>query len=75
MQLTLFNIFVGPIDPFEKSKPKALPPVDKPDIIGATIGKRIPVLFGTRLITDINICWYGDLRTVPVKAQTGGKKK
>ena len=39
----------------------------------ASEGKSIPVLFGTRDISDPNVVWYGDLKTVAVKAK-GGKK-
>jgi len=39
----------------------------------ASEGKSIPVLFGTRDISDPNVVWYGDLKTVAVKSK-GGKK-
>lgn len=39
----------------------------------ANEGKSIPVLFGTRDISDPNVVWYGDLKTVAVKSK-GGKK-
>ncbi|MGE4551801.1 MAG: hypothetical protein AB7D57_01745 [Desulfovibrionaceae bacterium] len=34
--------------------------------------KRVPVLFGTRLV-PVNIVWYGDLRVSAIKKK-GGKK-
>ena len=36
-------------------------------------GREIPVIFGTVKISDPNVVWYGDLRTLPIK-KSGGKK-
>lgn len=36
-------------------------------------GRPIPVVFGTVLVRDPNIVYYGDLYTVPIKS-SGGKK-
>lgn len=36
-------------------------------------GVEIPVLFGTRDLNGPNVVWYGDLKTVAIKAK-GGKK-
>lgn len=36
-------------------------------------GRAIPVLFGTRVISSVNVVWYGDIRTEAVKKK-GGKK-
>ena len=33
----------------------------------------VPVLFGTRLLSNPNLVWYGDIRTTPIKTK-GGKK-
>ena len=33
----------------------------------ATDGKEIPVLFGTREVTQANVVWYGHLKTVPIR--------
>lgn len=38
----------------------------------AELGKNIPVLFGTVLIQDANVAWWGDFRTKAIK--TKGKK-
>jgi len=51
--------------------PTLLPEDSK--ITVAEVGKRIPVLFGTRLITNTNVVWYGDVSTEPRYA-SGGKK-
>ena len=39
----------------------------------ATEGREIPVLFGTRVIKQANIVWYGDIKTIALKKK-GGKK-
>lgn len=39
----------------------------------ASIGREIPVLFGTRKLSGPNVVWYGDLRAVAIKKK-GGKK-
>ena len=44
------------------------------DVPVATDGKEIPVLFGTREITQPNVVWYGDLKTRPIterRTETG----
>lgn len=37
-------------------------------------GRNIPVLFGTRDIANQNVVWYGDIRIVPIKKSSRGKK-
>lgn len=56
-------------------KPETRPPlgINELNIPTAEIGREIPVLFGTDEVVSPNVCWYGDLRTVPVKKK-GGKK-
>lgn len=36
------------------------------------IGREIPVLFGRRKISGMNIVWYGDLRATAIR-KSGGK--
>lgn len=43
------------------------------DIPVAEEGRPIPVVFGTMLLSDPNVMWYGDLRTTPIQ-EKGGKK-
>jgi hypothetical protein len=60
-----------------RSSPKARPASPPPWDIGvptATEGRPVPVLFGTRLIENPNVVWWGDLRTVAIKSKGGGKK-
>lgn len=39
----------------------------------AEVGREIPVLFGTRMLTGPNVVWYGHLKIVAIKKK-GGKK-
>lgn len=47
--------------------------LDDLNIPTASIGREIPVVFGTRDIKSANVVWYGGLRVVPIKKK-GGKK-
>jgi hypothetical protein len=38
------------------------------------VGVNIPVLFGTRMIKNPIIAWWGDVQIVKTEAPTGGKK-
>ena len=42
----------------------------------AESGKAIPVLFGTRVIRQANVVWYGDVKTTEIRQSSGsgGKK-
>lgn len=53
-------------------KPATLNELDVPT---AEEGRPIPVLFGTRWVDGVNVLWYGDLATEPVreKSSSGGK--
>ncbi|MDY0307886.1 MAG: hypothetical protein RBR18_15765 [Desulfovibrionaceae bacterium] len=53
------------------AKPATMADIDVPT---ATEGRPVPVLFGTRLIENPNVVWWGDLRTVAIKSKGGGKK-
>lgn len=54
-------------------KTQSQPPAGLGDIKFPTAeeGREIPVLFGTRDIEGPNVCWYGDLRVVPIQKKTG----
>lgn len=34
----------------------------------------VPILFGTRLMKQPNLVWYGDIATTPIVSKGGGKK-
>ena len=46
------------------------------DVPVAESGKAIPVLFGTRVINQPNVVWYGDVKTTEIRQSSGsgGKK-
>jgi hypothetical protein len=46
------------------------------DVPVAEAGKPIPVLFGTRVIRQANVVWYGDVKTTEIRRSSGsgGKK-
>jgi len=54
----------------QNAKPAGLDEIQVPT---AEVGREIPVLFGTREGSRVQLRRYGDLRTVPVK-KSGGKK-
>ncbi len=37
----------------------------------AEAGKEIPVLFGTRIIAQPNVVWWGDVKTQKIKDNSG----
>lgn len=45
------------------------------DVPVAESGKPIPVLFGTRVIRQANVVWYGDVKTTEIHQSSGGGKK
>ena len=46
------------------------------DVPVAESGKAIPVLSGTRVISQANVVWYGDVKTTEIRqtSGSGGKK-
>ena len=56
-----------------KPKTPKLEPADKIDVPGSIVGKEIPVIFGTVIIRDPNVPWFGDIKTKAIKKK-GGKK-
>lgn len=54
-------------------KPQAPTPGDVKPGTTAEAGRPIPVLFGTRIVAQPNVVWWGDVGTKPIKA-SGGKK-
>lgn len=51
------------------------PPINRPealkdiDIPTAEPGRPIPVIFGTVKLTGVNVVWYGDLASSPVRVK------
>lgn len=50
-------------------KPATLDDLQMPT---AEPGRPIPVVFGTYLVKGVNVVWYGDLLSIPIKSK-GGK--
>lgn len=50
------------------------PEAGKLEVPTAEEGGSIPVCFGTNLIKDSNVIWYGDSKTTPIYTEGGGKK-
>lgn len=44
------------------------------DIPMASQDAPIPVLFGTRVLSQPNVVWWGDVRVIPIRRSGGGKK-
>lgn len=47
--------------------------IGQQDIPMASSDAPIPVLFGTRLLSQPNVVWWGDVRIIPI-SKSGGKK-
>lgn len=56
-----------------KPKTEKLKPANKIDIPATDMGREIPVIFGTVMIRDPNIVWFGHMKIKAVKKK-GGKK-
>jgi len=48
--------------------------IGEKDIPMASQNAPIPVLFGTRILSQPNVVWWGDVRVVPIRRSSGGKK-
>lgn len=44
------------------------------DIPMASQDAPIPVLFGTRMLSQPNVVWWGDVQVIPIRKSGGGKK-
>lgn len=56
--------------------PEPTPPSVKEvsNIPTAKAGRPIPVVFGTCVVKSSNIVWYGDIKYIPIRKKSGGKK-
>lgn len=45
--------------------------VDDINFPTASAGKDIPVVFGSRWVNSPNVVWYGDVRTRPIRTDSG----
>lgn len=73
MVVGVASALLRPASPTPSSpKPATLNDIDVPT---AEDGRPVPVLFGTRWVEGINVLWYGDLATEPVKETSKGGGK
>lgn len=49
--------------------------IGEKDIPMASADAPIPVVFGTRVISQPNVVWWGDVYTVPIREKVKGGKK
>ncbi len=77
MWLSLFQAFATLIVSYaiqSLTQPKAATPqAGQLDVPTAREGDNIPVVFGTVVIKESNVIWYGDAKTIPIKQKP--KKK
>lgn len=70
---SLFTMLWGMIFPSKPKEPiKGIQPLAVPD---TTIGKTIPILFGSRMIKDPSIVWWGDVHIVMEEIPQGSGAK
>lgn len=58
------------MQPEPPDAPKAAT-LEELDIPSNDDGRPVAVVFGTVHIRSANVCWYGDLRTVPIQKEVG----
>lgn len=74
--MSLLGFLLNPFGLFSVGQQETTPDrqPEEIQIPTANEGSPIPVLFGTRDIKDSNVVWYGDIKAVPIKKKSGGKK-
>ena len=68
---TVLSALLAPRPKVQDAKPGQIG--DK-DIPMASQDAPIPVLFGTRVLSQPNVVWWGDVRVIPIRKSSGGKK-
>ncbi len=58
-----------------RPKPKAPPAgqIEESGVPMATAARPIPKIYGTVWVKSPNVVWYGDLKTEPIRKETGFK--
>ncbi len=70
----ILALFIDPIFFLFRKTPKPLETLPTPlEVPSSEIGTPIPVIWGTRTIAPLT-AWYGDLKIIKVKVDSGGKK-
>lgn len=60
------SYFLAPSPTSSQGPPPDPAGIDDFQVPTASVGRDIPVLFGTRKISGPNVVWYGHLRTRPI---------
>lgn len=68
---TVLSALLAPRPKVQDAKPGQIG--DK-DIPMASQYAPIPVIFGTRVLSQPNVVWWGDVRVIPIRRSSGGKK-
>ena len=69
--LTLVSAALAPKPKPENAQPGTIGDKDVPTASEST---PIPVVFGTVLLQQPNVVWWGDVKTTAIKSGGGGKK-
>lgn len=68
---TVLSALLAPRPKVQDAKPGQ---IGEQDIPMASQDAPIPVLFGTRVLSQPNVVWWGDVRVAPIRRSGGGKK-
>lgn len=68
---TVLSALLAPRPKVQNAQPGQ---IGQQDIPMASMDAPIPVLFGSRVISQPNVVWWGDVRMVPIMSSGGGKK-
>lgn len=68
---TVLSALLAPRPKVQDAKPGQ---IGGKDIPMASQDAPIPVLFGTRVLSQPNVVWWGDVRVIPIRKSSGGKK-
>jgi len=68
---TVISALLAPRPKGQDAKPGQ---IGEKDIPMASQDAPIPVLFGTRVLSQPNVVWWGDVLVIPIRKSGGGKK-
>lgn len=61
---SLISYALAPKNKASQPTPQSLDDFEPPM---AELGGPIPIVFGTRWLTNVNCTWFGDLETIPIQ--------
>ncbi len=68
---TVISALLAPRPKMQNAQPGQ---IGEKDIPMASRDAPIPVLFGTRVLSQPNVVWWGDVQVIPIRKKGGGKK-